>query len=84
MAGCCREQGYVPPDKLAVLDLLRAARVEVPDGARIWNGVHGEAWRLVDKHGRELGVKSFHTVKACAKAAALVVLDGYVNAIPHP
>lgn len=53
MSRCCMPAGYVPPAKLAALALLRAAGVELPEGAQVWGPRDGLSWRVVDRYGRE-------------------------------
>lgn len=54
---------------------LRAAGVEIPDGAQIWGPGDGWAWRLVDRRGQPLQVGSRVTLRRLAASVAVELRD---------
>lgn len=55
---CCLPYGYSSESHRLLLDHLAAAGIEIPEGARVWGPGGGWAWRLVDKVGADLGIRS--------------------------
>lgn len=50
---CCKPGGYLTADKVALLQLLDRAGLDLPAEARVFGPGDGYRWRIVDYRGRE-------------------------------
>lgn len=85
---CCNPNGYLSPEKAALLERLQEAGVVMPDQPRLWGSYEGWAWRLVGPRGEPPPggpVGSAHTIRECAEAPVIRVdarEDGRRHAYP--